>query len=314
MREEGVVVSHSPSQVVRHVDTEKVVAAEELHASLARILGGEQLLAAWDGQSKRPESIGKCSCHIGHYSQPQLIANLLHIVVQLALFPNAAGKPQTEQACQTHEEMSTQTCSDSSCQAVAESVDGICQTIHETSIQTATETACQTVQEQATQAQFPEKREFYLTQAVRVGGGFHVVRSMRASATKSKHQNSCGVSTPPRQVMSPELGTASTDCGTSPWSGGDAVKHRPSSTTDDYDDEDPTDQELLSSACADIKNTDSYAHGRPGTNVQLERFKVGAYGEGEGPERMYRVMKGRRLRPHSARARLYPRVGGPVSG
>lgn len=276
--------------------------AEELHASLARIIGGEQLLAAWDGQSKRPDNIGKCSCRVGHYSQPQLIANLLHLVVQLALFPDAAGRPQTHQACQTHVEMSVQTLSESSCQAVPESIDEVCQTTEEVSIQTGCETACQTVEEQATQVQFPEKREIYLTQAVRVGGGFHVVRSIRD--TKAKHQKSFGgVSTPPRQLNSPETRTASTDCGTSPWSGG-------------YDDDnDPTDQELLSSVRADIRNTDSYAHGRPGTNCQLDRFKVGVYGEGgEDSEKMYRVMKGRRLRPHSARARLYPRVGGPVSG
>lgn len=70
-------------------------AARELHSTLARGLElGAQQVAKQLGLfvcSELSLSMysSKCHCHIGYYSNAQMIGTLLHLAVQLALFPNA---------------------------------------------------------------------------------------------------------------------------------------------------------------------------------------------------------------------------------
>eukprot|EP00931_Biecheleriopsis_adriatica_P119788 TRINITY_DN94982_c0_g1_i1.p1 TRINITY_DN94982_c0_g1~~TRINITY_DN94982_c0_g1_i1.p1 ORF type:complete len:344 (-),score=48.39 TRINITY_DN94982_c0_g1_i1:68-1099(-) len=305
-----------------HVSAEKAAVAEDLFAFMARSLAGEQMLAAWDGRTpaQRPELISKCTCHIGHYTQSQIIANLLHLAVQLAMFPAAAGRPTTEQACQTTPDQSIQTTEDVGCQAS-------CQTAEE-AVQTSKEQACQTSEEQECQTEpVPGKIE-YSTQAVRVGGGFHIVRQMRRSAPTP------GCPSQPQHLPSrpaqADPGDKSSVDQQAPVSTNQAevkVDHDTQACNTDVTDEEL--QRLVQ------PGRDSYAHGQPACDTQLDRYKVGSYKTGHSArpttpeeERLYRVMRGPPRRnvelsarprsantrqPHSARqasVNIYPRTGG----
>lgn len=345
-----------------HVCAEKAAASEDVFVSMARLLAGEQMLAACQcAPAQRPEMISKSTCRIGHYTQSQIIANLLHLAVQLALFQDAAGKPTTDQACQTTLDQSVQTTEDVGCQASPPTASQSLQTVNEQECQTVNEQECQTTIHQECQAGIAgkllvdvdgevnllkrqrtkkakepaeevETREVeYSTQAVRVGGGFHVVRQLRRPAPSSSLPLTSQQPRLPSRLaqVDPDVmleDKSSTDEQHPPVSINPAEVRVDHNTSTDVTDDGP--RRLIP-----LKR-DSFAHGQPSRDTQLERYKVGSYKTGHNTrrtpeeERLYRVMRDPPQRgagptcmpgsaslrqPHSARQAsmsMYPMTGG----
>lgn len=82
----------------------QAAASTELQASMIRALEVGVRQAAYglmDGVCTRglgKVSVEPCSCHVGFHSNKQIIGNLLHLVVQLALFPTPNCAEQSVQA------------------------------------------------------------------------------------------------------------------------------------------------------------------------------------------------------------------------
>lgn len=154
------------------VVSEKVAAAVDLHNALSRVISGAQAMASLDGNflpGQYNEPVSKGTCHFGHYTQPQIIGSLLHIAVQLALFPCSQGQHTVDQSVQTVQEQMSQTVEEHGCQATCDMVEQGVQAIHEQNCQTdALDLGFQTS-----------------SRVVRIGGGFHVVKSLHKSSLSS---------------------------------------------------------------------------------------------------------------------------------
>lgn len=73
--------------------------AKDLHAQLLSTLASglqrsPHYYGSYNNRTLHHEA--HCSCHVGHFSNNQIIGNLLHVIVNLALFPHAGVDKETQ--------------------------------------------------------------------------------------------------------------------------------------------------------------------------------------------------------------------------
>jgi len=118
----------------------------------------------------------KCTCHVGYYSNTQVIANLMHLIVQLSLF---STPPVQDQGVQSGNMLGVKTAGS---QAQPDVKHRSCETETSVAEDQGTQTAAVQAIDQCTQAGRAPKPLLpdpvpQATMGVRIGGGYHVVQS-----------------------------------------------------------------------------------------------------------------------------------------